>query len=207
CTDYNGNTDHLTTGGSITGCSRSSAENERQEAHTHLQNIEYMAPHLKNDRSGYSPLIFVCVNGSTTQNFLLLSPPSFTRMCFEQAQISPDRNETLVFFSFFYSYYSYVGPFHGVPDFLDILFYDLFGFGVFLDCRIYFLYCLFKHLHEAFFKGVTCGVMVAGCSWVLGGDWDSSQVETDTLWLNSMVENCEDDSARKCLLHRCEDLN
>ncbi|KAL6048122.1 hypothetical protein STEG23_029565, partial [Scotinomys teguina] len=25
-------------------------------------------------------------------------------------------------------------------DFLDILFYDLFGFGVFLDCRIYFLY-------------------------------------------------------------------
>ncbi|KAL6072176.1 hypothetical protein STEG23_011669, partial [Scotinomys teguina] len=48
----------------------------------------------------------------------------------------------LVFFSFFYSYYSYVGPFHGVPDFLDILFYDLFGFGVFLDCRIYFLYCI-----------------------------------------------------------------
>ncbi|KAL6092980.1 hypothetical protein STEG23_036966, partial [Scotinomys teguina] len=35
---------------------------------------------------------------------------------------------------------SMVGPFHGVPDFLDILFYDLFGFGVFLDCRIYFLY-------------------------------------------------------------------
>ncbi|KAL6042376.1 hypothetical protein STEG23_017270, partial [Scotinomys teguina] len=35
-----------------------------------------------------------------------------------------------------------VGPFHGVPDFLDILFYDLFGFGVFLDCRIYFLYCI-----------------------------------------------------------------
>ncbi|KAL6038676.1 hypothetical protein STEG23_037450, partial [Scotinomys teguina] len=33
-----------------------------------------------------------------------------------------------------------VGPFHGVPDFLDILFYDLFGFGVFLDCLIYFLY-------------------------------------------------------------------
>ncbi|KAL6058748.1 hypothetical protein STEG23_008602, partial [Scotinomys teguina] len=33
-----------------------------------------------------------------------------------------------------------VGPFHDVPDFLDILFYDLFGFGVFLDCRIYFLY-------------------------------------------------------------------
>ncbi|KAL6036526.1 hypothetical protein STEG23_003914 [Scotinomys teguina] len=58
----------------------------------------------------------------------------------------------LVFFSFFYSYYSYVGSFHGVPDFLDILFYDLFGFGVFLDCRIYFLYCLFKHLHEAFLK-------------------------------------------------------
>ncbi|KAL6084470.1 hypothetical protein STEG23_031147 [Scotinomys teguina] len=28
---------------------------------------------------------------------------------------------------------SMVGPFHGVPDFLDILFYDLFGFGVFLD--------------------------------------------------------------------------
>ncbi|KAL6033566.1 hypothetical protein STEG23_007505, partial [Scotinomys teguina] len=27
----------------------------------------------------------------------------------------------LVFFSFFYSYYSKVGPFHGVPDFLDIL--------------------------------------------------------------------------------------
>ncbi|KAL6049627.1 hypothetical protein STEG23_012441, partial [Scotinomys teguina] len=46
----------------------------------------------------------------------------------------------LVFSSFFYSFYSYVGPFHGVPDFLDILFYDLFGFGVFLDCRIYFLY-------------------------------------------------------------------
>ncbi|KAL6066456.1 hypothetical protein STEG23_027448, partial [Scotinomys teguina] len=35
-----------------------------------------------------------------------------------------------------------VGPFHGVPDFLDILFNDLFGFGVFLDCRIYFLYCI-----------------------------------------------------------------
>ncbi|KAL6057090.1 hypothetical protein STEG23_025117 [Scotinomys teguina] len=34
------------------------------------------------------------------------------------------------------------GPFHGVPDFLDILFYDLFGFGVFLDCRIYFFYCI-----------------------------------------------------------------
>ncbi|KAL6081083.1 hypothetical protein STEG23_002839 [Scotinomys teguina] len=31
----------------------------------------------------------------------------------------------LVFFSFFYSYYSYVGPFHGVPDFLDILCYEL----------------------------------------------------------------------------------
>ncbi|KAL6085779.1 hypothetical protein STEG23_010601 [Scotinomys teguina] len=28
---------------------------------------------------------------------------------------------------------SMVGPFHGVPDFLDILFYDLFGFGIFLD--------------------------------------------------------------------------
>ncbi|KAL6078577.1 hypothetical protein STEG23_011146, partial [Scotinomys teguina] len=27
-----------------------------------------------------------------------------------------------------------------VPVSLDILFYDLFGFGVFLDCRIYFLY-------------------------------------------------------------------
>ncbi|KAL6056198.1 hypothetical protein STEG23_024637 [Scotinomys teguina] len=27
-----------------------------------------------------------------------------------------------------------------VTDFLDILFYGLFGFGVFLDCRIYFLY-------------------------------------------------------------------
>ncbi|KAL6092669.1 hypothetical protein STEG23_038224 [Scotinomys teguina] len=27
-------------------------------------------------------------------------------------------------------------------DFLDILFYGLFGFGVFLDCRIYFLYCI-----------------------------------------------------------------
>ncbi|KAL6065991.1 hypothetical protein STEG23_002459 [Scotinomys teguina] len=40
----------------------------------------------------------------------------------------------LVFFSFFYSYYSKVRPFHGVPDFLDILCYDLFGFGVFLDC-------------------------------------------------------------------------
>ncbi|KAL6038321.1 hypothetical protein STEG23_000836 [Scotinomys teguina] len=26
-----------------------------------------------------------------------------------------------------------VGPLHGVPDFLDILFHDLFGFGVFLD--------------------------------------------------------------------------
>ncbi|KAL6091520.1 hypothetical protein STEG23_015552 [Scotinomys teguina] len=37
---------------------------------------------------------------------------------------------------------SMVGPFHGVPDFLDILFYDLFGFGVFLDYRIYFLYCI-----------------------------------------------------------------
>ncbi|KAL6053450.1 hypothetical protein STEG23_020419 [Scotinomys teguina] len=39
----------------------------------------------------------------------------------------------LVFFSFFYSYYSKVRPFHGVPDFLDILCYDLFGFGVVLD--------------------------------------------------------------------------
>ncbi|KAL6071559.1 hypothetical protein STEG23_024530 [Scotinomys teguina] len=39
----------------------------------------------------------------------------------------------LVFFSFFYPYYSKVRPFHGVPDFLDILCYDLFGFGVFLD--------------------------------------------------------------------------
>ncbi|KAL6033280.1 hypothetical protein STEG23_036573 [Scotinomys teguina] len=29
-----------------------------------------------------------------------------------------------------------------VIDFLDILFYDLFGFGVFLDCRIYFLNCI-----------------------------------------------------------------
>ncbi|KAL6089281.1 hypothetical protein STEG23_037008, partial [Scotinomys teguina] len=28
---------------------------------------------------------------------------------------------------------SMVGPFHGVQDFLDILFYNLFGFGVFLD--------------------------------------------------------------------------
>ncbi|KAL6089786.1 hypothetical protein STEG23_010801 [Scotinomys teguina] len=40
----------------------------------------------------------------------------------------------LVFFSFFYSYYLKVKPFHGVPDFLDILCYDIFGFGVFLDC-------------------------------------------------------------------------
>ncbi|KAL6081738.1 hypothetical protein STEG23_016820 [Scotinomys teguina] len=40
----------------------------------------------------------------------------------------------LVFFSFFYSYYLKIRPFHGVPDFLDILCYDLFGFGVFLDC-------------------------------------------------------------------------
>ncbi|KAL6089006.1 hypothetical protein STEG23_009923 [Scotinomys teguina] len=42
-----------------------------------------------------------------------------------------------------------VGPFHGVPDFLDILFYDLFGFDVFLDCRIYFLYwfCYVQILH------------------------------------------------------------
>ncbi|KAL6072169.1 hypothetical protein STEG23_011662, partial [Scotinomys teguina] len=39
----------------------------------------------------------------------------------------------LVFFSFFYPYYSKVRPFRGVPDFLDILCYDLFGFGVFLD--------------------------------------------------------------------------
>ncbi|KAL6033975.1 hypothetical protein STEG23_004397 [Scotinomys teguina] len=34
---------------------------------------------------------------------------------------------------------SMVGPFHGLPDFLDILFYELFGFGVFL---VYFLYCI-----------------------------------------------------------------
>ncbi|KAL6090402.1 hypothetical protein STEG23_026682 [Scotinomys teguina] len=40
----------------------------------------------------------------------------------------------LVFFSFFYPYYSKFRPFHGVPDFLDILCYNLFGFGVFLDC-------------------------------------------------------------------------
>ncbi|KAL6074148.1 hypothetical protein STEG23_025631 [Scotinomys teguina] len=40
----------------------------------------------------------------------------------------------LVFFSFFYPYYSNVRPFHDVPDFLFILCYDLFEFGVFLDC-------------------------------------------------------------------------
>ncbi|KAL6088635.1 hypothetical protein STEG23_010424, partial [Scotinomys teguina] len=40
----------------------------------------------------------------------------------------------LVFFSFFYPYYLKVRHFHGVPDFLDILHYNLFGFGVFLDC-------------------------------------------------------------------------
>ncbi|KAL6061213.1 hypothetical protein STEG23_014646 [Scotinomys teguina] len=40
----------------------------------------------------------------------------------------------LVFFSFFYPYYLKFRPFHGVPDFLDILCYELFGFGVFLDC-------------------------------------------------------------------------
>ncbi|KAL6066695.1 hypothetical protein STEG23_034139, partial [Scotinomys teguina] len=40
----------------------------------------------------------------------------------------------LVSFSFFYPHYSKVMPSHVVPDFLDILCYDLFGFGVFLDC-------------------------------------------------------------------------
>ncbi|KAL6055386.1 hypothetical protein STEG23_016966 [Scotinomys teguina] len=40
----------------------------------------------------------------------------------------------LVFFSFFYSYYSKFRPFHCDPDFLDILCYDLFEFGVLLDC-------------------------------------------------------------------------
>ncbi|KAL6032136.1 hypothetical protein STEG23_006897 [Scotinomys teguina] len=40
----------------------------------------------------------------------------------------------LVFFSFFYPYYSIVRPFHGVQDFLDNLCYDFFGFGVFFDC-------------------------------------------------------------------------
>ncbi|KAL6031501.1 hypothetical protein STEG23_009468 [Scotinomys teguina] len=57
-----------------------------------------------------------------------------------------------------------VGPFHGVPDFLDILFNDLFGFGVFLDCRIYFLYCLFKHLHEAFLRSFSSALSTFQCS-------------------------------------------
>ncbi|KAL6031507.1 hypothetical protein STEG23_027946 [Scotinomys teguina] len=40
----------------------------------------------------------------------------------------------LVFFSFFYPYFSKFRPFQGFPDFLDILSYNLFEFGVFLDC-------------------------------------------------------------------------